>query len=170
MLQNLQIRTKLAALLILPLVALTVFASTQVVTAVRNSADAGRVNAVSHFSEDLVHLADALQRECALTMGYVASNRTAYYGTMISDRVLVNEQRQTFEAHIVDINLREYSTRFRRNLNAVSVGLKRLFETERARFENQRVTLDAASAIYGGILQPLLASQIEIGARTSNSE
>jgi hypothetical protein len=98
MLQNLQIRSKLAALLILPLVALTVFASTQVVTAVRNSADAGRVNAVSHFSEDLVNLADALQRERALTMGFVASQRTANYGTMISDRVLVNEQRQTFEA------------------------------------------------------------------------
>jgi hypothetical protein len=170
MLQNLQIRSKLVALLILPLLALTVFASSQVVTTVRSSAEAGRVAAISQFAEDLVHLADALQRERALTMGYVASNRTAYYGTMISDRVLVNEQRQTFDAHIVNIDLREYSARFRGNLNAVRAGLKRLFETERTRFENERVTLDAVTATYDAIIRPLLASQIEIGARTSNTE
>src|ERR687887_1925230 len=168
MLQNLQIRSKLVALLILPLLALTIFASSQVVTTVRSSAEAGRVAAISQFAQDLVQLADALQREAALTMGYVASNRTAYYGTMISDRVLVNEQRQTFEAHIVGIDLREYSPRFRGNLKAVGAGLKRLFETERTRFENERVTLDAVSATYDAILRPLLASQIEIGARTNN--
>jgi Nitrate and nitrite sensing/HAMP domain/Histidine kinase-, DNA gyrase B-, and HSP90-like ATPase len=170
MLQNLQIRSKLAALLLLPLVALTVFASTQVVTAVRNSADAGRVNAVSHFSEDLVHLADALQRERALTMGYGASQRTANYGTMISDRVLVNEQRQTFEAHLATIDLDHYSERFRKNLGAARGLLADLFDTQRTRFENDPVSLDAVTAAYDRIIEPLLASQTEILSGAGDSE
>ncbi len=170
MLQNLQIRSKLVALLILPLLALTAFASSQVVTTVRNSAEAGRVAAVSHFAEDLVNLADALQRERALTMGYVASKRTANYGTMISDRVLVNEQRQTFEAHVAKIDLEEYSPLFRSNLRLVSGLLKQLFDTQRSRFENEPVTLDFVTGTYDRIIEPLLVSQTEIGSRTSSSE
>jgi hypothetical protein len=170
MLQNLQIRSKLVALLILPLLALTVFASTQVVTTVRNSAEAGRVNDVSHFAEDLVHLADALQRERALTMGYVASQRNANYGTMISDRVLVNEQRQTFEAHLAKLDLARYSARFRRNLSMARGLLKQPFDTQRSRFENEPVSLDTVMSTYDRIIEPLLTSQTEIGAGTDSSE
>jgi signal transduction histidine kinase len=170
MLQNLQIRSKLVALLLLPLLALSVFASIQVVTTVRNSVAAGRVNAVSQFAEDLVHLADELQRERALTMGYVASRRTANYGTMISARVLVNEQRQTFEAHLAKIDLGDYSARLRANLGMARSLLRRLIDTQRARFENAPVSVDGVAGVYDQIIEPLLASQTEIGAGTNNSE
>lgn len=72
---NLQIRSKLLAIVAVPLLALVAFASVQVVSSVRSRAHADRLNRATQLASNLTALVDALQRERAISRGYMASAR-----------------------------------------------------------------------------------------------
>src|SRR5215218_773303 len=73
MFRNLEIRWKLAALLVLPLLGLIVFASSQVHASASRQQRADRLNRLSALAVDVTGLTDALQQERATSSGYVAS-------------------------------------------------------------------------------------------------
>src|SRR6266508_2436841 len=83
MLQNLQIRSKLVAILILPLLALAVLASNLAISRISASVEADRLAKITQFgASSLTDVADALQRERAVTNWYVASGHKRNFGTM----------------------------------------------------------------------------------------
>src|SRR6266704_5285865 len=91
MLQNLKIRSKIVSLLILPLAALAVFASSQVISASHNSKEASGVSDISHLMPALIRVVDAAQLERGITLGYVGSGRQRYHSTMLADRASTNQ-------------------------------------------------------------------------------
>src|SRR6266545_998279 len=106
MLRNLQIRSKLVAILVLPLLALAVLASNQAISRISASASADRLARITQFGAvSLTDLVDALQRERAVTNWYVASGHRRNFGTMIADRVLVNEAAHALEASVRQVDL-----------------------------------------------------------------
>jgi len=91
MLQNLKIRSKIVSLLILPLAALAVFASSQVISTSHNSKEASGVSDISHLMPALIRVVDAAQLERGITLGYVGSGRQRYHSTMLADRASTNQ-------------------------------------------------------------------------------
>jgi hypothetical protein len=112
MLRNLRIRSKLVAILILPLLALTVLASNLAISRISASASADRLARITRFgASSLTDLTDALQRERAVTGWYVASGHKRNFGTMIADRVLVNEAAHALDTSVRQIDLGDYRRR-----------------------------------------------------------
>ncbi|HZD68627.1 MAG TPA: nitrate- and nitrite sensing domain-containing protein, partial [Actinomycetes bacterium] len=124
MFRNLQIRSKLLAIVVVPLLALVAFAGVQVVSSVRSRVEADRLNRATQFASSLTALVDSLQRERAISRGYVASGKRANFGTMIADRVLVNTALQSFQRNLRALRSRGFSAQFSRDLGAANASLR----------------------------------------------
>src|SRR6266511_2759289 len=86
MFRNLQIRSKLGAILVLPLAALIVFASLQVGSSISRRVEANRTNRLTGLAVRLTALTDSLQQERATSTGYVASNKGKFRADMMRGR------------------------------------------------------------------------------------
>jgi signal transduction histidine kinase len=172
MLENLKIRSKLIALLILPLVALAIFATSQVISTSRNSKEASGVSDISHAMPALIRVVDAAQAERAVTLGYVASDRQQYRSTMIADRVRTNQATRAFDAEFAKLDLDKYSRGLRSQLIATVARMDQLVNPkaqgyQRAKFEKIGRVRDVA-AYYNQLIDDLLQLHSEIGAETSD--
>jgi signal transduction histidine kinase len=162
--RNVQIRSKLLAIVVMPLLALVVFATVQVVSSVQSRVGADRLNRATQFASSLTALVDALQRERAISHGYVASARRENYGTMIADRVLVDTALQSFQKNLRWLKPNGFSARFRRDVGTVNASLRDLTDF-RSRMETQPVTTLQVAGYYGSRIDALLAVIGDIGAQ-----
>jgi Nitrate and nitrite sensing/HAMP domain len=172
MLKNLQIRSKLVAILILPLLALAVLASNQAVSRISASGAADRLARITQFGAvSITDLVDALQRERAVTNWYVASGHRRNFGTMIADRVLVNEAAHALEASVRQVDLRDYSPQLRADLTSARQELNELIASggQRARLEDQEATVGGVSRIYDPLIAKLLDAIATVGDQESGS-
>jgi signal transduction histidine kinase len=172
MLENLKIRSKLIALLILPLTALAIFASSQVISTSHNSKEASGVSDISHAMPALIRVADATQVERAMTLGYVASGRRQYHSMMVADRVRTNQATSAFDAEVAKLDLDKYSRGLRSQLTATVARMDQLVDPKgqgyrRAAFEKGGSVQDVA-AYYNQLIGDLLRLHSEIGAETSD--
>src|SRR6266511_802238 len=143
MFRNLQIRSKLGAILVLPLVALIVFASLQVGSSISRRAEANRTNLLTGLANRLTALTDSLQQERATSTGYVASGKGRFRPEMMQSRAKAD-----------------------RNAASLRDGLVRLDG-----LANWRTQLDGADlptvtrveSFYGELLTSLLAVIADIG-------
>jgi hypothetical protein len=167
MLQNLQIRSKLVAILILPLLALAVLASNLAVSRISASVEADRLAKITQFgASSLTDVADALQRERAVTNWYVASGHKRNFGTMIADRVLVNEAAHALDASVRQVDLRDYPTALRADLASAQGQLARLLAPggQRARLERPDATVADVGRVYDPLIARLIDAIAGIGA------
>jgi signal transduction histidine kinase len=155
MFRNLQIRSKLVAILVVPLLALMVFATVQALSSVRTRVEAERLNRATQFAARLTALVDALQRERAISSGYVASGGRANYGTMTADRVLVNAALQSFRKGVRALDTDAFSAQFRSDLASANASLGDLGGL-RADMESQRVNPAQVAGRYGTQIEQLL--------------
>jgi len=172
MLQNLKIRSKIVSLLILPLAALAVFASSQVISTSRNSKEARGVSDISHFMPAVIRVVDAAQLERGITLGYVGSRRQHYRSTMVADRAITNQAKRTLDAEFAKLDLDEYSGRLRARLAATVAGADQLVNPkaqgyQRTAFEQAGSAKDVADS-YNQVIGDLLLLHSEIEAETSN--
>src|SRR6266511_2542368 len=152
MFRNLQIRSKLGAILVLPLVALIVFASLQVGSSISRRAEANRTNLLTGLANRLTALTDSLQQERATSTGYVASGK----GRLVR---FASARREMLE----DLDVSDYSARLRDDIADSSRRLDGL--------ANWRTQLDGADlptvtrveSFYGELLTSLLAVIADIG-------
>ena len=103
MIRNMQIRSKLIAVLVIPLVALTVLAALGIGANVARGVQADRVNDQTAFAVSLSTLVHELQRERDLSAGWVGSGRDAGYGGVVAQRVAVNQALQTFSRDVANL-------------------------------------------------------------------
>src|SRR5919197_5064549 len=172
MLRNLRIRSKLVAILVLPLLALAVLASNQAVSRISTRLDADRLARITQFGAvSITDLVDALQRERAVTNWYVASGHRRNFGTMIADRVLVNEAAHALEASVRQVNLRDYSPQLQADLASARQQLGELIATggQRARLENAATGIGDVSAVYDPLIAKLIDALGTIGDEDSTS-
>jgi signal transduction histidine kinase len=172
MLENLKIRSKLIALLILPLTALAIFAATQVITTSRNSKEASGVSDISHAMPALIRVVDAAQVERAITLGYVASDRHKYRDRMNTDRAITNKAARAFDAEFAKLDLDKFSRGLRSRLTATVARIDQLVNPNAQGF--QRGTLESSGSVedveayYNQVIGDLLRLHGEIGSETSD--
>ncbi len=164
MFRNVQIRSKLLAIVLVPLLALVVFATVQVVSSVQSRIEADRLNRATRFASSLTSLVDALQRERAISRGYVASAKSANDGTMIADRVLVDTALQSFQKNLRSLDTGGFSAQFRGDVRTASATLGDL-TSFRSRMESQPLTSLQVAGYYGSQIDALLAVIGDIAAQ-----
>jgi hypothetical protein len=162
MFRNLEIRWKLAALLVLPLLGLIVFASSQVHASASRQQRADRLNRLSALAVDVTGLTDALQQERATSSGYVASERRRYQSDMTADRGLADTAARSLRSRVGALPLADYSPRLQRDLNDA---LRRLGELQgwRRSMDTSSPAVTRVVNFYGELLDSLLAVTATIG-------
>ena len=103
MIRNMQIRSKLIAVLVVPLVALTALAAIGIGANVARGVQADRVSDQTAFAVSLSTLVHELQRERDLSAGWVGSGRDAGYGGVVAQRVAVNQALQSFRRDVANL-------------------------------------------------------------------
>jgi HAMP domain-containing protein len=134
------------------------------VSSVRSRVDADRLNRATQFASNLTALVDALQRERAISRGYVASAKRANHGAMTADRVLVDTALQSFQRDLRSLDAGGFSGQFRRDVGTASASLGDLAGF-RSRVETEPVTTLQVAGYYGGQIDALLAVIGDIGSQ-----
>src|SRR5262245_45544768 len=173
MLENLKIRSKLIALLILPLVALAIFASSQVISTSRNSKEASGVSDISHAMPALIRVVDAVQAERAVTLGYIASHHQQQSrGMMMANRTRTTQATRAFDAEFAKFDLDKFSPGLRSQLTATVARMDQLVNPKAVGYQRgaleQSEKVDDAVNYYNGVIGDLLQLHSEIGAETSD--
>jgi signal transduction histidine kinase len=172
MLANLKIRSKLIALLILPLTALAVFATSQVISTSRNSKEASGVSDISQAMPALIRVIDAAQAERAVTLGYLASGRQQYRNTMTADRTKTNQAVRAFDAEFAKLDLDKFSESLRGRLTATVARMDQLIDPKAAGYQRTAFerggSVEDVAAYYNQVIGDLLRLNTEVGAETSD--
>ena len=163
-----QIRSKLVAILVLPLLGLTVFAGSQVLTSVSTSVDADRLNRAAQLASGLTAVVDALQRERAVSSGYAASAEHAGDETMAADRVLADTALRSFRRGVRALDSHGFSSRLRHDLAGANARLDQL-SAFRATLDHGPVAPERVAQFYGGLLESLLVVVGDISAEQGSS-
>src|SRR5215211_7900149 len=168
MIRNMQIRSKLIAVLVIPLVALTVLAALGIAANVSRGVQADRVNDQTAFAISLSTLVHELQRERDRSAGWVGSGRDAGYGGVVSQRVAVNEALTTFRRDVQDLG--DEGSAFRQRVDAAVDSLNQL-DQQRGRIENDPgTTVQRTLDYYSGVIGNLLAVNLEIATQTDDRD
>jgi Nitrate and nitrite sensing/HAMP domain len=162
MFRNLEIRWKLTALLVLPLVGLIVFASFQLHASAARQAQADRLNRLSGLAVDLSGLTDALQQERATSSGYMASGRRRYLADMASDRRVTDRAARSLRSRVGTLPLADYSPRLQTDLNDAVRRLGELRDWRRS-MDTTSPAVTRVVNFYGELLDSLLAVIAAIG-------
>jgi Nitrate and nitrite sensing/HAMP domain len=162
MFRNLEIRWKLAALLVLPLVGLIVFASSQVHASASRQRQADRLNRLSALAVDVTGLTDALQQERATSSGYIASGRRRYQSEMTADRGQADRAERSLRSRVGTLSVGDYSPRLQRDLNDA---VRRLGELQgwRRLMETSPLAVTRVVNSYGELIDSLLDVIAAIG-------
>ena len=125
MLQNVSIKTKMGAILLLPLLSLGVLAGMRAGDSLARGHQADRVHNITTFAVSLSGLVHELQRERDLSAGYVGSGKTSGYGRMIAQRVAVNQALKGFRGKLRRLDLHPYNQRLQARFAAAEASLAR---------------------------------------------
>jgi hypothetical protein len=166
MIRNLPIRTKLIAILIAPLLALTVLASIGIGENVGRSKDAEQVQAETALVGALAGLVHQLQQERDLSAGWVAGNRAIGDGELAAQQAATNKALDAFR-HDAKA-LRQEDSSFQAKIRAALGKLGGL------RRQREQIKTDPAQSAqnalegYSDIIDSLITADVEIPGDTSD--
>jgi signal transduction histidine kinase len=163
MFRNLQIRSKLGAILVLPLVALIVFASLQVGSSIARRSEANRTNRLTGVAARLTSLTDSLQQERATSSGYVASDKGKFRPEMMQSRAKADQNATALRDGLVDLDVSNYSERLRSDISDASRRLDGLGNWRTQLDGGELPTVTRVESFYGELLSSLLAVIADIG-------
>jgi signal transduction histidine kinase len=170
MLQNASIKTKLAAILILPLLSLGVLAGMRVGDNLTRGRQADRMQDITTFALSLSGLVHELQRERDLSAGYVGSDKTSGYGRMIAQRVAVNQALKGFRGKLRRTDLTPYSQGLQARFRAAEASLGRLDDQrDQVGETGQPVTVASVLGYYNGVITELIDVNTQIPADADDS-
>jgi hypothetical protein len=161
--RNAQLRSRLLAILTVPLVALVGLATAQVVSSVGDLVEAERLDRPAELALSITTLVDGLQRERAVSRGHVAGGKQAIGGTMLADRALSDTALQSFQRDRRLLDGPGLSARLRRDLDAASAKLDDLTDF-RSKIGTQPVTTDQVAGWYSVRIDILLTVMSDLGA------
>jgi hypothetical protein len=167
MIRNMQIRSKLIAVLVVPLVALTVLAAIGIGANVARGVQADRVNDQTAFAVSLSTLVHELQRERDLSAGWVGSGRDAGYGGVVAQRVAVNQALQTFRRDVANLGT-DNSGSFQRRIDTALKQFNQLNDDRQRIEDDPGWTAERTLDLYSGMIAGLFAVELEIGSQTND--
>ena len=166
MIRNMQIRSKLIAILLTPLIALTVLAFLGIGSSIGRGVQADRVAQETTFAVNLSQLVHELQRERDLSTGWVASDRG--YGGVVAQRVAVNQALVDFRrdaAALVDFEGED--SPFREHVQ-LALGELATLNDERLRIENGELSVARTLKFYSEVVDHLIRVDGEIASATED--
>jgi hypothetical protein len=165
MIRNMQIRSKLIAILLAPLVALTVLAFLGIGGAIARGVQADRVDQETTFAVNLSQLVHQLQQERDLSAGWVASDRG--YGGVVAQRVAVNQALADFRQDAAGIEFESEDSPFREHVQLAVAALDGLND-ERLRIENGELSVARTQEFYSEVIDHLIKVDGEIASATDD--
>jgi Nitrate and nitrite sensing/HAMP domain len=164
MIRNLPIRTKLFAILVAPLIALTILASIGIGTSLAREVQAEHLADEAGVAVSLSQLVHELQQERNLTAGVVAGNGSVGERDVVAQRKAVDKALASFRSRVEGVEVHE--SPFHDRVAVVLSQLRGLTEARREIDDNQ----DAATSLerYSGIIDRLLAVNHEIASDTGD--
>jgi HAMP domain-containing protein len=154
MLQNLRIHQKFVAILLVPLVVLTILAAGRIRSNVTESVRAGRVNTLVIFTITLAGLAHELQKERDLSAVYIG-NPGAGSQNVVVQRQLVDQVLDRYQARLGSASVGRYSERVRASLVGVRERLAGL-GAHRQSIDARRLDLAQSLAWYSDTIETLI--------------
>jgi len=171
MLQNLYIRSKLAAILLVPLVAVIVLASIGIGSRVSAADKAARVQDASEFAVTVTGLVHELQQERTLSALYVGSGKTQGFSALQSQWARTDQAKATFAtaARKLQDHLSAYDPQLVSGLKGVINELGGLDGQRNQMDQNVSITVAGTLGLYDKTIEDLLGvnSQVAVG---SNNE
>jgi HAMP domain-containing protein len=165
MIRNMQIRSKLIAILLTPLLALTVLAFLGIGNAIARGVQADRVAQETTFAVNLSQLVHQLQQERDLSAGWVASDRG--YGSVVAQRVAVNQALADFREDAAGIEFESEDSPFREHVQLAVRALDGLND-ERLRIENGELSVPRTLEFYSEVIDHLIRVDGEIASATDD--
>jgi HAMP domain-containing protein len=165
MIRNMQIRSKLIAILLTPLIALTVLAFLGIGGAIGRGVQADRVDQETTFAVNLSQLVHELQRERDLSAGWVASDRG--YGSVVAQRVAVNQALTDFRADAAGLEFEREDSPFREHVQ-LALGALDGLNDERLRIENGELSVANTIRFYSEVVDHLIRVDGEIASATED--
>ncbi len=168
MLQNWPIRSKLVAILILPLVALTAFSAVQVRANLDNVSASDRIRALAGFSIKVNDLVDALQQERFTVAAYVGSGYQSSADSAVAIRKQVDPAIETYRTGAADLpaaatkNLRVF-------LDAIASQIDRL-ATQRRLIDTHEAQNEKTSEFYTAFIGDLLDLNAQVASGSKNAD
>ena len=166
MIRNLPIRTKLFAILIAPLIALTILASVGIGTSLARKVQAEHLADEAAVAVSLSQLIHELQGERDVSAGWVAGNGAVEKSGVVAQREAVDKALASFRRGVQGLEVHE--SRFHDRLALVLPELSRLNEGRREIDDNQDATASATLERYSGIIERLLAVNHELAGETDD--
>jgi HAMP domain-containing protein len=166
MIRNLPIRTKLFAILIAPLIALTILASVGIGTSLARKVQAEQLADEAAVAVTLSQLVYELQQERDLSAGWVAGNGAVDKSNVVAQREAVDKALASFRSDVQGLEVDE--SRFHDKLAIVLPELSKLNAGRRENVDDPAATASATLEYYSGIIERLLAANDEIAGDTDN--
>jgi HAMP domain-containing protein len=164
MIRNMQIRSKLIAILLAPLVALTVLAFLGIGGAIGRGVQADRVDQETAFALKVSQLVHELQRERDLSAGWIASD--SGFGGVVAQRVAVNQALADFRRDAA-VGFEDANSRFRDHVQ-LALGELATLNDERLRIENGELPVPRTLDFYSGVIDHLIKVDGEIASATDD--
>src|SRR6266540_637701 len=170
MLQNLQIRAKLAAILLVPLAAVIVLSSIGIGSRVNQAVNASRAQKVSQFAVTLTALVHELQKERSLAAGYVGGGKSNGYSDLAAQWENVDRQVVVFAREARKLHLSGYNPRLRQELRDVVSELAKLDAQRQEINQNPDIKVGDTLTLYDNIIQDILSVNAEIAVGSGNEK
>jgi len=168
MLQNLPIKSKLVAILIVPMLVLTALTLVQIRTVAVRGDQADRVNRLAGFAVELSAFVHELQRERGRSAGYLAAG--AGSRDLVAQRAQVTQELRAFTAAVGAFDLAGFDPRLRQRLQAAQAQLARLGAQRQAVDDRRGTSVDGTFKYYSGVIANLLEAGQAIAAETEDSQ
>jgi signal transduction histidine kinase len=165
MIRNMQIRSKLIAILLTPLIALTVLAFLGIGRNVSRGVQADRIAQETAFAVNLSQLVHELQRERDLSAGWVASDTG--YGGVVAQRVAVRGALTDFRNDAAALGFEGEDSPFREHVQ-LAVGELAKLDDERLRIENGELSVQSTIRFYAEVIDHLIAVDGAIASATDD--
>jgi signal transduction histidine kinase len=170
MLQNLQIRSKLAAILLVPLAAVIVLSSIGIGSRVNQAVKASRAENVSQFAVTLTALVHELQKERSLAAGYVGGGKSTGYSDLAAQWENVDRQVVIFAREARKLHLTGYDPQLRQELRNVVSELAKLDAQRQEINQNPDIRVGDTLTLYDNIIQDILSVNGEIAVGSGNEK
>src|SRR6266536_5138056 len=131
MLQNLPVRSKLVAILALPVLVMMLLVVTRVAGNVGDSRRLDRLAAVTTVSNDALALVNELQRERDMSVGYVAGSDVIDKTGLVGQRGKVDAAMRAFQADVARLDRRAIRESLREQLDVANQRLAKDLGPER---------------------------------------
>jgi len=166
-LRSMQVRTQLLAMLVLPLLALTVLSGARVNTAVTEGQSAEQARALAGFAVQTNLLVTELQQERGQSSDYLASDRRRGRGALAAQREAVGQVLTAFRAAADRLPVADAGPRLRQRLGDALAGLGGLDEQRRA-IDDRPLAVDQALRFYTDAIDRLLDLNGQIAVGSNN--